>query len=125
MGKKPHNVKYYVVTDRHDLTAEQVATVYKLRWTIESFFQWWKKHLKVYHLIARSEYGLMVQILSGLITYLLMAIYCFKQHNGKVTIERVRQISIDIVNELISNSNLNHFEQHKKNVKEQPLYAKT
>ena len=33
-------------------------------------------HLKVYHLIARSKYGLMVQILAGLITYLLMAIYC-------------------------------------------------
>ena len=28
-------VKYNIATDRHDLTAEQIATVYKLRWTIE------------------------------------------------------------------------------------------
>jgi len=50
-----------------DLTAGQVATVYKLRWDIETFFKWWKKPLKVYHLIAHSRYGLMVQILAGLI----------------------------------------------------------
>jgi len=36
------------------------------------FLQAEKKHLKVYHLIARSEYGVMVQILGGLISYLLM-----------------------------------------------------
>ncbi len=42
---------------------------YKLRWRIESFFAWWKRHLHVYHLIAKSPYGLMVQILAGLITY--------------------------------------------------------
>ena len=56
--------------------AEEVAYIYKLRWDIEIFFGWWKRHLKVYHLIARSQYGLMVQILAGLITYLLIAIYC-------------------------------------------------
>jgi IS4 transposase len=67
---------YWVATNRYDLTAEEVAQVYKLRWTIETFFGWWKRHLKVYHLIARSAYGLMVQLLGGLITYLLLAIYC-------------------------------------------------
>jgi len=56
-----------VAPNRYDLTAEEVAQVYKLRWNIETFFGWWKRHLKVYHLIARSEYGLMVQILGGLI----------------------------------------------------------
>lgn len=101
VGYKVAGVKYYVATDRHDLTAEQIATVYKLRWTIENFFKWWKEHLKVYHLIARSEYGLMVQILSGLITYLLLAIYCRNEFNEKVSIKRVRQLRIAILNDLI------------------------
>ena len=68
VGYEVDNVKYWIATNRYDLTAEQIATAYKLRWDIENFFAWWKKHLKVYHLIARSEYGLMVHILSGLIT---------------------------------------------------------
>nr|WP_232508134.1 IS4 family transposase [Desulfobacula toluolica] len=100
VGYKIAGSKYYVATDRQDLTAEQIATIYKLRWTIESFFKWWKEHLKVYHLIARSEYGLMVQILGGLITYLLMAIYCHKEFNEKISIKRVRQLRTKILNEL-------------------------
>lgn len=94
------NVDYWVATDRRDLTAEQIAEVYKLRWEIESFFAWWKRHLKVYHLIARSQYGLMVQILGGLITYLLLTIYCYENHGERVNIKRVRQLRIQIQNEL-------------------------
>ena len=92
-------IKYWVATNRYDLSAEQIALIYKLRWDIEKFFAWWKRHLKVYHLIARSEYGLMVQILAGLITYLLLAIYCHEQHNEKVSIKRVRELRIKIQNE--------------------------
>ena len=90
---------YWVATDRFDLLAEQVALVYKLRWDIESFFAWWKRHLNVYHLFARSKNGLMVQILSGLITYLLLAIYCQEQHGESVSIRRVRQLRNQIRNE--------------------------
>jgi len=105
VGYKIAGVRYYVATDRHNLTAEQIATIYKLRWTIENFFKWWKEHLKVYHLIARSEYGLMVQILGGLITYLLMAIYCREQFNEKVSIQRVRELRTTILNELFQGQN--------------------
>ncbi len=94
------NVDYWIATDRRDLTSEQIAEIYKLRWEIENFFAWWKRHLRVYHLIARSQYGLMVQILGGLITYLLLAIYCYKNHGERVSIKRVRQLRIQIQNEL-------------------------
>jgi hypothetical protein len=100
VGYEVDRVKYWIATDRHDLTAEQIAAAYKLRWDIENFFAWWKRHLKVYHLIARSEHGLMVQILAGLITYLLLAIYCHRKFNERVSIKRVRQLRITIQNEL-------------------------
>jgi hypothetical protein len=90
---------FWIATNRHDLTAEEVAQVYKLRWNIETFFGWWKRHLGVYHLIARSEYGLMVQLLGGLITYLLLAIYCREQHQEPVSIARVRELRNQIANE--------------------------
>ncbi len=100
VGYRVDGVDYWVATDRRDLTAEQIAKIYKLRWQIENFFAWWKRHLRVYHLIARSEYGLMVQILGGLITYLLLAIYCHTNHKEPVSIKRVRQLRIQIQNEL-------------------------
>lgn len=91
--------QYWIATDRFDLTAEQIAQIYKLRWEIEKFFAWWKRHLRVYHLISRSRHGLMIQILSGLITYLLLAIYCQEQHGEKVSIKRVRELRYKILNE--------------------------
>lgn len=99
VGYKSDGKTYWVATDRFDLTGEQIAYVYKLRWTIESFFGWWKRHLKVYYLIARSLYGLLMQILSGLSTYLLLAIYCHEEHGERVSIERVRELRNKIRNE--------------------------
>jgi hypothetical protein len=100
VGYHVDGVDYWIATDRRDLTGKQIAETYKLRWNIENFFAWWKRHLRVYHLIARSEYGLMVQILAGLITYLLLAIHCHKSHGETVSIKRVRQLRIQIKNEL-------------------------
>jgi len=96
---------YWIATDRRDLSANQIAEIYKLRWRIENFFAWWKRHLRVYHLIARSEYGLMVQILAGLITYLLLAIHCHEKHGEAVNIKRVRELRIKIQNELRASGN--------------------
>ena len=93
---------YWVATDRFDISAEQVALIYKLRWDIESFFAWWKRHLKVYHLFARSKNGLMVQILSGLITYLLLAIYCNELHGETVLLNVFDSSAIKYEMKLIS-----------------------
>jgi hypothetical protein len=99
VGYKVGSSKYWVATDRFDLSAEQIARIYELRWNIEKFFAWWKRHLRVYHLITRSKHGLMVQILSGLITYLLLAIYCHEEHGEQVSIKRVRELRNKIINE--------------------------
>ena len=99
VGYRVDNINYWVATDRYDLAAEQIAMIYKLRWNIETFFAWWKRHLKVYHLIARSQHGLMVQILAGLITYILLVIYCHTEFGEKVSIRRVRELRIKIKNE--------------------------
>jgi len=90
---------YWVATSRFDLPAADIALIYKLRWEIEKFFGWWKQHLNAYPLIARSPYGFMVQVLGGLITYLLLAIYCHKHFKERVSINRVRELRINIQNE--------------------------
>ena len=125
VGYRVDNVAYWVATDRRDLSAEQVAFVYKLRWQIEKFFAWWKRHLKVYHLIARTEYGLMVQILSGLITYLLLAIYCHNHYQEKVSIKRVRELRIKILNELRDSGHKDPLASDFTEQDSDALYAKT
>ena len=100
VGYRVDHKEYWIATDRFDLSAEQIAAIYKERWLIEKFFAWWKRHLKVYHIIARSRYGLTMQILAGLITYLLLAIYCQNHFGERVSIKRVRQLRIQIRNEL-------------------------
>jgi len=126
VGYKIDGAKYWIATNRCDLTGEQIAAAYKLRWDIENFFAWWKRHLKVYHLIARSRYGLMVQIIAGLITYLLLAIYCHKQHQEKVSIRRVRQLRIQIQNELRAKAGFtDHARKNEKEHKLPPVNAKT
>jgi hypothetical protein len=124
VGYHVDGVDYWIATDRRDLTAEQIAEVYKLRWHVENFFAWWKRHLRVYHLIARSKYGLMVQIYAGLITYLLLAIHCHKNHGEPVTIKRVRELRIKIQNELRA-SGTEPDPQIIKEQKNMHLYAKT
>jgi len=99
VGYVVDGTKYWIATSRFDLSAEDIAHIYKLRWDIETFFGWWKQHLRVYHLIARSKHGLMVQILAGLITYLLLAIYCHEEHGERVSIKRVRELRTKILNE--------------------------
>lgn len=63
VGYTVEGKSYWIATSRFDLTAEQIAMIYKLRWQIETFFAWWKQHLKVYHLTSRSRHSLMIQIL--------------------------------------------------------------
>ena len=47
----------------------------------------------------------MAQILGGLITYLLMAIYCRENFDEKVSIKRVRELRTTILNELFHSQN--------------------
>ena len=99
VGYRVDGKEYWLATSRFDLPAADIALIYKLRWEIEKFFGWWKQHLNVYPLIARSSYGFMVQVLGGLITYLLLAIYCHKHFQERVSINRVRELRINIQNE--------------------------
>lgn len=61
----------------NDLTtsAATIAQQYKERWAIELFFKWIKQHLKIKTFLGRSENAVRIQILTALISYLLVALY--------------------------------------------------
>lgn len=100
VGFKSRGKTYWIATDRDDLEAEQIAFIYSLRWQIETFFAWWKKHLNVYHLISRNPHGVLVQLLAGLITYLLLVIYFHQKHGQKPCVKLLRQLNWDIQHDL-------------------------
>ncbi len=92
VGFRSRGKTYRIVTDRADLSAEEIAFIFSLRWEIETFFAWWKRHLKVYHLISRNKHGVLLQLLSGLITYLLLVLYFECRYGERPSIARLREL---------------------------------
>lgn len=60
------------ITNNFEMTAEEIADLYKGRWQIELFFKWIKQHLKIKTFYSTSENGVKIQIWCALITYLLL-----------------------------------------------------
>lgn len=69
-----------LATNDFKSTALAIAQRYKERWGIELFFKWIKQHLKIKQFLGRTENAVRIQILTALISYLLVAL--FKQANG-------------------------------------------
>lgn len=99
VGFRSRGKVYFVVTDRDDLTAQQIAFIFSLRWEIEAFFAWWKRHLNRYHLISRNQHGVLLQLLAGLVTYLLLVLYFHQQYGQKLSIRRLRELRWQIRHE--------------------------
>jgi hypothetical protein len=92
VGFQSRGKRYWVVTDRLELSAAQIAFIFSLRWEIETFFAWWKRHLKVYHLIARNYHGVLLQLLAGLATYLLLVLYFHQRYGERPSLQRLRSL---------------------------------
>ena len=52
--------------------SEEIAWLYKKRWDIELFFKWIKQHCKIKTRIGHSENAVRLQMITGIITYLLI-----------------------------------------------------
>jgi IS4 transposase len=63
---------YRVLTDVHDLSAEQISEVYRHRWMIELFFKWIKQHLKLVKLHSVEPDAVWSQMYLALIAYCLV-----------------------------------------------------
>ena len=61
-----------LATNDLENTALVIAQQYKERWGIELFFKWVKQHLKIKQFLGRSENAVRIQVLTALISYLLV-----------------------------------------------------
>lgn len=60
-----------LITNRFDLSADEISDVYRSRWAIELFFKWLKQHVEIKHFYGMTENALQNQIFIALITYCL------------------------------------------------------
>jgi len=103
-----------------DITAEEIAQLYKYRWKVELFFKWIKQHLKVKSFWGTSLNAVKIQVYSAIIAYCLVALVRNKLKVDRSTYEILQISSISLLdktplNELLTN-------QDYKDVKE--LYGK-
>lgn len=80
------NHQYLVfLTNHFELTALEIAQIYKSRWHIELFFKWIKQHLRIKAFYGTSANAVKVQIWIAVSVYLLLAI-----------VKKERQIDADL-----------------------------
>jgi hypothetical protein len=63
------NLELEFITNNFDLSALEIARLYKYRWSVELFFKWIKQHLKVQTFWGTSENAVRIQIYAAMITY--------------------------------------------------------
>ena len=73
--------EFMFLTNAMDLTAQQIADLYKNRWQIELFFKWLKQHLKIKKFWGITENAVRIQISAAITAYCLVAIV---QHDMKL-----------------------------------------
>jgi hypothetical protein len=65
---------FVFLTNNFDLTAANVAALYRCRWHIELFFRWIKQHLRIKAFFGTSENAVKTQIWIAIAIYVLVAI---------------------------------------------------
>ena len=66
--------EFMFLANAMDLTAQQIADLYKNRWQIELFFKWLKQHLKIKKFWGTTENAVRIQISAAITAYCLVAI---------------------------------------------------
>src|SRR5699024_11824009 len=56
-----------LLTNRFDLSADEIAEIYNSRWAIELFFKWMKQHLSIKKFYGHSEQAVHNQVYIAMI----------------------------------------------------------
>ncbi len=110
------NVEFVFLTNNFELSAVEIAVLYKNRWQVELFFKWIKQHLKVKSFWGHTPNAVKTQLYCAIITYCLMAIIGKELKVNRSTYEILQIVGISLldktpVKELLANNDY-------KNVKE-------
>jgi hypothetical protein len=108
------------LTNNFDLSAGQIALLYKQRWQIELFFKWIKQHLKVKTFWGTTENAVRIQINVAIIAYCLVSIIEKDLKINRSIYEILQILSVSLldktpVNELLKKSDYNNVNELDSN----------
>jgi IS4 transposase len=63
-----------ILTNRFDLSADEIGQIYRERWAIETFFKWMKQHVRIKTFYGTSEQAVMNQLWMALIAFCLLVL---------------------------------------------------
>ena len=108
------------LTNNFELSAKDIALLYKQRWQVELFFKWIKQHLKVKTFWGRTENAVRIQINIAIITYCLISIIAKDLKTNRSIYEIIQILSASLldktpVNELLMKSDRNNVNELNTN----------
>ena len=108
------------MTNNFDLSAQQIALLYKQRWQIELFFKWIKQHLKVKTFWGTTENAVRIQINIAIIAYCLVSIIARDLKINRSIYEILQILSVSLlnkttINELLMKSDYNNVNELNSN----------
>lgn len=108
------------LTNNFELSAQDIALLYKQRWQVELFFKWIKQHLKVKTFWGTTENAVRIQINVAIITYCLISIIAKDLKINRSIYEILQILSASLldktaINELLTKSDYNNINEHNTN----------
>lgn len=103
------DVEFVFLTNNFELSAIEIAILYKNRWLVELFFKWIKQHLKVKCFWGYTPNAVKTQLYCAIIAYCLVAIIAKELKVNRSTYEILQIIGISLldktpVRELLANN---------------------
>ena len=123
--EKLRRIKYYdaetdkvfiFITNNMELTALEIALLYKKRWQVELFFKWIKQHLRIKSFWGTTINAVKIQLYCAIITYCLVTIVGNKLKVDRSIYEILQILSFSLLDKSPVNEILNKSDY--KNVKE-------
>lgn len=82
----------HLITNRFDLSAEEISDMYKSRWAIELFFKWIKQHLSIKKFYGQSEWAIQNQVFIALIVFCLHVLAQIETKSKRKTLQISRYL---------------------------------
>jgi IS4 transposase len=92
--------EYKFITNNWDITNEEVALVYKCRWSIETCFKKIKQNFQLTYFYSDTENGIKTQVWCTLIAYLLLQVIQTKMESEKAFSTIAALVRIHLISHL-------------------------